>query len=379
MPTKFQSLIVGGGIAGLSIAYEMSRLGEKQICLVDEGRSEVGHPTSPEIKLNATSRSAGIITSQLWPPLDPLLARETIDIISEVSNLEPSSTFVHSLPSLILCSRRNSYQLLNDLQSMMINEGMRSKMIEDDELLKKFPYVRSERLVGASYTESGLLIDPRKYLSSLMKIFKDKGGMVYQSKVADLIQKHGRITGIRTDAGTLKADRVIIAAGINSQELLGKYLPVSLNKYLTRSYFGSLKHGIRDLPMIYDMDHQIYIRRDGPKGIIIGGGMEMGLNVSKSHEIPIESQKEELNDWLEASFIPTVTNIVLKSEGLCSEPWDQKPLVGEVKSVGSLYCSFGFGGLGLTIAPSLSRNLSKSIVDGKMSNSLSDFAPEREG
>ncbi|MCH8022874.1 MAG: FAD-binding oxidoreductase [Thaumarchaeota archaeon] len=65
MSAKYQNLIVGGGIAGLSIAYEMSRLGEKQICLVDECISEVRHRTSSALKLNSTAHSAGIITSQL--------------------------------------------------------------------------------------------------------------------------------------------------------------------------------------------------------------------------------------------------------------------------------------------------------------------------
>ena len=379
MPTKYQSLIVGGGIAGLSIAYEMSRLGEKQICLVDESLSEVGHPISSEIKLNTTANYAGIITAQLWLPLDPVLARETIDIIREVSNIEGPSTFVQSLPSLIFCSRKNSYGLLNDLQARMGKVGMMSEMMEGDELRKKFPYIRSEHLVGASYTKSGLLIDPRNYLMWLMKLFKEKGETVYQGNVEGLIEEHGCITEIRTDTSKLKADRVIIAAGTNSQELLGKYLAISLNKYLTRSYFGRLRNERRDLPLIYDMDQEIYMRRDGPRGIIIGGGKEMGLNVSNNQEISIESQKEKLNAWLEASFIPSVTHIVLKSEGLCSEPWDQKPVVGEVRSVGSLYCIFGFDGLGLTIAPSLSRNLAKSIVYGNTSNSLDDYAPEREG
>lgn len=72
MPTKYDSLIVGGGIAGLSIAYELSRLGENKICLVDEGISEIAHIIPSETDSNSTSHSAGIITSQLWPPLDPL-------------------------------------------------------------------------------------------------------------------------------------------------------------------------------------------------------------------------------------------------------------------------------------------------------------------
>ena len=171
---------------------------------------------------------------------------------------------------------------------------------------------------------------------------------------------------------------MIIAAGSNSQELLGNYLPISLHKFLTRFYAVRLKDGIRDLPMIYDMDQQIYLRSDGLNEIIIGGGNETGLNISDGQGVPVEIQKEELNAWLESSFSSEVSKIVLKSEGLCSEPSDQKPIVGEVGSVGSLYCIFGFGGLGLTVAPSLSRNLAESIVDGRVSKLLNDFAPERK-
>lgn len=104
----------------------------------------------------------------------------------------------------------------------------------------------------------------------------------------------------------------------------------------------------------------------------------MGVHMGNSQGMHVEAQKEELNAWLEAFFIPTVNRIVLKSEGLCSEPVDQKPVVGELRSIGSLYCIFGFGGLGLTVAPSLSRILAENIVDGRMTNALNDFAPERE-
>jgi len=371
-------LIVGGGIAGLSMAYELSRLGAKHICLVDEGIAEIEPAIPSETMSNITSHSAGIITSQLWPPLDPMIARETINIIKEVINIEPSSKFVNSLPSLILCSRRDSYQMLNDLQTRMINEGITSEIMKGNELRKKFPYIRDKRILGASYSESGLLVNPRNYLARLMKSFRDSGGTVLQDRVVGLIEEHECITGIRTEAEKLTADKVIIAAGSNSQELLGNYLPISLHKFLTRFYAVRLKDGIRDLPMIYDMDQQIYLRSDGLNEIIIGGGNETGLNISDGQGVSVEIQKEELNAWLESSFSSEVSKIVLKSEGLCSEPSDQKPIVGEVGSVGSLYCIFGFGGLGLTVAPSLSRNLAESIVDGRVSKLLNDFAPERK-
>ena len=378
MPTKYDSLIVGGGIAGLSTAYELSRLGENKICLVDEGISEISHIIPSETDSNSTSHSAGIITSQLWPPLDPKFARETMHIIKEVSSIEPSSQFVHSLPSLILCSRRDSYRILDELQSRLSNEGIRSDIMECNEVMKKFPCIRSERMLGASYSESGLLIDPRNYLARLMKCFNDYGGTIRKDKVLGLIEDHGCIIGIRTDAGILSADRVIIAAGTNSQDLLGKYLPIRLNNFLTRFYSSRLKYGMRDLPMIYDMDQQVYMRSEGQNEIIIGGGNESGYNNNDIQEVSIESQKDELKAWLGSSFRSTVTKIVFKSEGLCSEPYDQKPIVGKVRSVGSLYCIYGFGGLGLTVAPSLSRNLAESIIDGRMNNLLKDFAPERK-
>lgn len=82
--------------------------------------------------------------------------------------------------------------------------------------------------------------------------------------------------------------------------------------------------------MIYDMDQQIYLRSDGLNEIIIGGGNETGLNISDGQGVPAKIQKEELNAWLESSFSSEVSKIVLKSEGLCSEPADQKPIVGKL-------------------------------------------------
>lgn len=77
--------------------------------------------------------------------------------------------------------------MLSDLQITMSKGGTKSEMMDGDELWKKFPYIRSKHLIGASYSESGLLIDPRNYLSTLIKLFKKKGGTVYRGNVTDLI------------------------------------------------------------------------------------------------------------------------------------------------------------------------------------------------
>ncbi|MFQ6011859.1 MAG: NAD(P)/FAD-dependent oxidoreductase, partial [Nitrososphaerales archaeon] len=222
MTTRYRSLIVGGGIAGLSLAYELSRLGEERICLVDEGIENYAPTTSSMNKKNATLDSAGIVASQLWPPLDPVYAKETMEIVREVIGVQSASRIIQPLPSLVLCSEQPAQLTLNELQERMKTEGLDSEILRGEDLKGRFPYLRSDLFISGSYTSTGLLVQPARYMAKLMALYREKGGETRKGRVQKIIEEDGRVIGTKTDAGTLRAEKVIVAAGTNSETLLKK-------------------------------------------------------------------------------------------------------------------------------------------------------------
>ena len=85
-------IIIGGGIIGSSLAYHLSKLGIRDICLLEKG----------ELASGSTGDSAAIIRHHYTNEISIRLVKDSINILSELQH-ETGNHFLHQNGWVFLC------------------------------------------------------------------------------------------------------------------------------------------------------------------------------------------------------------------------------------------------------------------------------------
>jgi sarcosine oxidase subunit beta len=176
--------------------------------------------------------------------------------------------------------------------------------------------------------------------------------------------RDGRITGVRTERGTIVTDTVVCAAGAWAREV-GALVDVEIPVHgEPRHMWFSPEHGgLRaDLPLTIDFTTSFYFHREGP-GIVFGG-REAALEDVAEHAL---------------RRLPLILELPIQSSwwGYYEVSPDHNAIVGEASGPGRFLYATGFSGHGFQQAPAIGEHLAQLVRGEQPSFDLGAFALER--
>ena len=211
-------VIVGGGIMGMSIGWEMSRQGHP-VTVVERG--QVGQEASwlaagmlaadaevgfDELNLYRVSRES----LRRWPAFAQRLERESgiqVDYRSE--------------GTLVVADDRDSAEALKRVFEFQRDEGIYVRWLTGAEALEMEPFL-SPRLSAAVFAQADHQVDNRKVMMALKQAFLAAGGTLHeQTKVTSIIPDSVQPSVDTDTANAIRADVVILAAGAWSRQIDG--------------------------------------------------------------------------------------------------------------------------------------------------------------
>ncbi len=241
--------IIGAGIIGSAIAYELSLLKGLNITLIDEQQPASGSTGA------ALGVLMGIISHKTkgrgWKLRQASLQRYKT-LIPELEALTGNTIPVNRQGILMLRFKDDTLDRWEKLKQFRNTHGYPLEIWEQNELFQRCPQVQNERILGAIYSPQDRQIDPTLLTQSLVLAASKQGvncqfGVKVQ-KVSPLgldSSNNGQRYHIQTSQESLETDRLIICAGLGSNLLidelqpmvkikpvLGQALQISLNKPL---------------------------------------------------------------------------------------------------------------------------------------------------
>ncbi|MGW3149927.1 NAD(P)/FAD-dependent oxidoreductase [Streptomyces sp. NPDC001177] len=206
MPSSPSSLpdfaLVGGGLVGACLAEELSSRGAS-VLVLDSG-TEPGH---------ATNRAAGVAV----PSLRYLGDREFYDWLrtakrdldADMARLEPEyGAFGVARPILRALRETDATTYGEVLDAIGVGAW-----VDGDELASAAPGLKLPPSRRYLLDEDGLMIDGRRYLDSVRRRCLDQGVTWQQGCTVREVSAEQAAVAVRTDGGTVHADRVVITAG----------------------------------------------------------------------------------------------------------------------------------------------------------------------
>lgn len=360
-------VIIGGGIQGISLTYELSKLGAADVCLIEMNTLGSG----------SSGRSAAIIghafqTERCLPLTQWSFA--SLMRFEEETGVDPC---YEPIGCLLLASRRSA-PALRHRHALLQRMGIESRLVSRVQIDRLTPGLNLEDVEIGLYNPDEGCLDPHTIMMAYTQHARRRGAEFAEGvRATGLMLKGDRVTGVETSDGPIAAPCVVNAAGFRAQQIgswAGLDLPIT---NLKRHIFFTEPVPLysHPLPFTYDVDAAWYMRREGP-------GMLLGMGAVATNE------EDPRVDWSFLDVIgqhsmyraPALAEAGIKGgwAGLRPVTPDDEPILGPVPHLAGFYNDCGWGGHGIMHAPAAGRALAEWIVDGQpKSVDIRGFGAER--
>ena len=366
LPTQAQVVIVGGGIVGCSIAYHLTKLGVRDVLLLERKQLTSG----------TTWHAAGLVrASQAYANLTRL-AVHTTKLYGTLEQETGQATGYKVTGSVSIALNDERWDEFKRMASAARSMGVDVDVISPEEAKQRHPLINLEGVVGALYFPGDGQCDPASTALSLAKGARMGGAKLLEGvKVTGITVKDGRAIGVETDHGPVACEAVVNAGGMWGREI-GLMAGVRVPLHAAEHFYAVTEpiEGLPSkLPVLRVMDSYTYVKEDAGK--ILFGCFEPKAKPWGMDGIPENFCFDQLPEDLE-HFSPVVEAMlhrlpILQSAGIRtffngpeSFTPDQRYLLGESPEVEKFYVAAGFNSIGIQSAGGVGMALAHWIVDG---------------
>ena len=342
LPTRVDVAVIGGGIAGASVAYEIAA--EASVVLVE---------AEPELGRHSTGRSAAVLTTTTGPPVVRHLAAESRGFLEHPPTGFADVPLGSSRPVLWVAAAAEASALADAAVGWTVTSpSVRS--IDTAEAMGLVPLLRPEGAATAVVEPEGLSIDVDALLQGYRRGLRRRGGHVLVSAPVQHIDRTAHGWRLRTPGATIDVASVVNAAGAWADRVanLAGIAGCGLVPMRRTAFVFAPPEGVdaRDWPLVMDAAGRWYLE---PEGLLL-----LGSPADEAPTTPGDARPEEVDvalgvQRLEGAFDLRIHRVLRAWAGLRTFSPDRAPVVGPDPAEPSFVWLAGQGGYGIKTAPAL--------------------------
>ncbi|BBK42063.1 sarcosine dehydrogenase [Allostella vacuolata] len=379
LPSRADVVIVGGGIIGCSIAYHLTKLGIRDVVLLERRQLTCG----------TTWHAAGLIGQLRASRNMTELAKYTSELLYELERETGQSTGFKQNGSVSVALNDERFHEMKRGASMAKMFGLAVDVIGPAEIKAKYPLLDLDGVVGGVFLPKDGQANPVDVTQAYAKGARMGGARVFEGiDVERILVEGGRATGVVTAQGELRADTVVLAAGMWSRTL-GRAAGVSLPLHAAEHFYivtEAIAGVPRDLPVLRVPDECAYYKEDAGKMLV--GAFEPVAKPWGMDGIPKDFAFDSLPPDMD-HFEPILERAIgrlpiLAEAGI--QTWfngpesftpDDRYLLGETAEVRDLFVACGFNSIGIQSSGGVGRVLAEWIRDRRPPMDLADVDVRR--
>ena len=337
-------VIIGGGIMGVSTAYELAAAGVTGVVLLDADALGSG----------STSKAAGGVRAQFSDTINIHLALRSMRTFLTFAERFGQEIDFRRVGYLFLLDAPADVSSFEDAVRIQNELGVPSRMIPVAEAARLSPLISTDGLLAAVFCPDDGYCTPESVVLGYATSARRLGArLIPHCPVTGIQAPGGQITAVVTAGGPIGTDTVICAAGPWSRQVgewAGVDLPVTpLRRQVLITEPISVVD--RDLPFTIDFGTSLYFHREGP-GLLLG--------MSDPDEAP-GFKLNRSDAWLPGLArvmqrrAPALLGVGIRSgwAGLYEVTPDHNALIGESATVRRFLYATGFSGHGFLMGPAV--------------------------
>jgi sarcosine oxidase subunit beta len=371
LPSSAGVVIIGGGVNGLSTAFQLAKRGVQDVVVLE--RRHLGS--------GATGKSGALVRCHYANVPEARLTHESLRIFrnwdEEVGAGSPAfspSGFVQVVaPEHEDRLRRN----VADQQAI----GIDTRVVDRQELREIDPFLHTSDFAVAAYEPGSGFADPNATLHGFARAAKDLGVRVFEeAPVTSIESAGGRVSGVETPLGTISTDTVVLAAGSWADRLLMP-LGIDLGLEPVRTQVVVFRwppelEG-RSHRVVIDTINHSWLRPEGVNSTLIGAERSVSTADPDTLDESVDAEVIPVSRRALAARYPIFANAVMRGgwSGTYMRSPDGHPIIDQIPSFPGLWVMTGDSGTSFKTAPAIGICLGEWIVDG--APALVDLTPFR--
>jgi sarcosine oxidase subunit beta len=352
--------IVGAGIIGLFCAYFLARRGLKVVVL------ERKTPGS-----GSSTRNGGGVRSQWGTATNIQLSVLSQPYWAEFEDRFGVDVGLRRIGYLFLAPNADGLQELRRQVALQHRFGVGSEILTAGDIATRWPSLAGLEVAGATFCATDGFLNQHRVIHAVIQAVEAAGVTIESgTDVSGIEMKAGRITAVRTPAGTIKTEVVVNSAGgwaPSLAEQIGVPVPIrSRRVQLLLARPGRSLPG--DLPWLIDLLGQVHLRQDVDGRAQVGGFLGTDETVD-----PNSFDHDADRTWIDAVLEQTDrrfgiqidrTTVIDSWAGIYPSTPDQHPIID--RGDAGMVIVGGFAGAGLMHAPAAGLIATELIVDGNV-------------
>lgn len=363
-----QVLIVGGGAIGCAIALALARRGMRDVLVLERDTAGSG----------SSSRAAGGFRTLFPSEIGVRCALLSRDMFRNAEAELGASIGYREDGYLMLARSPQQAEAFRANAEMQRRLGVDATWLAPAELAAGWPWLRVDDVQAGVWCPDDAVFDQVAFMQALAGAVGRAGVELREHCCVErLLVDAGRVVGVATDTGEIRAGTTVLAAGIWSSSLaagVGLDLPVAAVRgevYTT----GPVRRIPQHIPFVTDFDRGRYLRGD-VVGLRISG--EMGPSPELDDTFDPANAAAAIA-WA-GELIPTLAGVATTGgwAGLVELTPDFHPLLGLDRRLGGLLVATGFSGYGVMHAPAAGQLAAELLLDGRTTTlDISPLVPSR--
>ena len=350
---RFDVAVIGGGIAGTSVAAELSK--DRRVLLL-EMESQPGYHT--------TGRSAAVYAAVYGPSPIRALTRASRAFFASPSTSHFDTALFRPRPIMMIARQEQAFALDQTIAEVGVMTPV--ERINESAIRKLNPLVKTGYASAAMLDMSGEDIDVAALHQGYLRQFRYFGGDLRCNATVLGLTHTGRDWQINTGVGEFTVDTIVNAAGAWAEHIGGLAQAESIGlipKRRTAAIVAAptelAPNTLASLPITIDIEENFYLKPDAGR-----------LLISPADETPspaCDAQPEDMDialcvERIEQAFDLQVHRIESKWAGLRSFVADKCPVVGYSTTAPAFFWLAGQGGYGIQTAPALARLAASQVL-----------------
>ncbi|WP_284035561.1 FAD-dependent oxidoreductase [Neobacillus sp. 114] len=355
MNKNYETIIIGGGVLGESIAYHLSERYQQGILVIDKKFPLTGTSGSTQAWVWVHNKTPSWYAefSMYSAELYPYLSKKIGDV--EYKRTGGLSPFFDEKSRVKALKLAESYKKI----------GINIKVLTKDEVLEKEPFMNPE-VVGATYSTIDGNVNPFRLIDRYMRMAK-KNGVDYSTynKVLEIQKSNGKFI-IVTEKETYLTKNLVLGGGTWSREL-GKMVGINIPVNQLRGQILVTE------PLKPFLNYTISGLRQANNGeVLIGYSMEQaGFDRSTTLDVIQETANMAVH------YVPSIkkAKVVRAFSGIRAMPQDGLPILGKVPEIENLFVAATHSGI--TLSPLIGTLMTELIIDNDTSIPIDHYSITR--
>lgn len=358
-------VIIGGGISGCAIAWNLAHKGVKDILVIEKNFLASG----------ATGRCGAGIRMQWGTEQNCRLSKLSTEFFEHANDILGYKRDVEFKQGGYLIIAANEAEVTRFKRNVALQNslGIESYYLSPQEAKEIVPIMDESKILGATFCQRDGHLNPFTTTEAFALAAQNLGVEFWKfTEVTGIDVQNGKIVGVHTSKGYVSTPLVVNAAG-GASKLIGDMAGVDIPVYSQRHQI-LVSEPVEPIlkPMFMSFSRNIYCQQVPHGGFIMGRGDDeepTDLRITSSWDF-LEEMARTLVDLL-----PPLKdiNIVRQWAGLYNMTEDRQPIYGKVPEVEGFYVACGYSGHGFMLGPATGLLMSELILGEPLTIDISNL------